>query len=368
MIIPIFLPQIGCPNHCIYCNQEDLTGTRGLPRKETIDQTVQAYLASSNQRQKADQTVEIAFYGGTFTALPEATQAKLLDYASSWIEKRLVHHLRISTRPDYVDLSTVRRLSTYGVAIVEIGAQTMNPKVLQNIYRFHKPQATVRAIKLLKQEGITTGLHLMTALPGEDEASALLSLEESLHLKPDFLRIHPTLVLKNSLLEKKWRTGAYQPWSWGRNLRLLTKMALLCARHKIPVYRWGLMPGELCRNSYLAGPYAPALGEWVKRSLAFHYVASLLTIALSSKEPGLSQLTLSVPQKDLSLVKGQGSWLLRHCNSLSDIIITSSTHQKEERSLNLPNYLPFHGDWHIQKNGEKLFFLTQEEFIANWRI
>ncbi|QGG48121.1 radical SAM protein [Heliorestis convoluta] len=367
MIIPIFLPQIGCPSRCIYCNQEDLTGSCGLPEKESINQTIEAYLSSQKDKEKKADRVEIAFYGGTFTALPVTIQEQLLSIAAGWIAKKEVHQIRLSTRPDHLDRTTICRLQAYGVKTVEVGAQTMNPTVLKKIHRGHEPKDTVRAMKLLKQEGLQTSLHIMTALPGDDEASALLSLEECLHLQPDFLRIHPTLVLKNSLLEKEWREGRYQPWSWGRNLRLLTKMALLCARYQKPVHRWGLMPGELCQSSYLAGPYSPSLGEWVKRSLAFLYLSSLLTCALESPQLKKQKtVTLAVPSKDLSLVRGQRKWLLRHGSTISHFSLHSIC--QADLQKNLPTYLPFHGDWYFDDNGEKIFFLTLEEFIANCRI
>ncbi|MBC9783364.1 radical SAM protein [Heliobacterium chlorum] len=372
MIIPLFLPQQGCPDRCIYCNQEGLTGAKGLPGQDDIDETINKYLESyKGEDGQADH--EIAFYGGSFTGLPDRVQEKLLSLVYPWVGQRGIGGLRLSTRPDKVDEKTVARLKAYGVATVEVGAQSMNTQVLENIDRGHGPAATVQAVRLLKQEGIKVGLHLMTGLPGDNEAMSLFSLLECLWLRPDFLRIHPTLVLKGSPLEQRWRSGEYAVWSWGRTLRLLTQMALLCARHGVPVIRWGLMPGELCANSCLAGPYSPSLGEWVRRGVAFHYVLAMVrafekesrNFCLKS-ETFDDAMQLLIPPQDLSLVHGHKRWLLRHMYGISSLKICEAIPLIAAGPVK-PG-LPLHGNWALASGGKSIFIFTQEEYIANWRI
>lgn len=376
MIIPIFLPQQGCPKRCIYCNQEGLTGQYGLPKRQEINATVEMYLDSQKQSLKSvfeQNSVichEIAFYGGSFTCLPVAVQNDLLFTARHWLQRGVIQGIRLSTRPDGINEQTVERLRTFGVTTVEVGAQSMNPQVLRRINRGHRPGDTVRALWLLRKTGFQTIIHLMTGLPGDDENSCLMSLQECIWLKPHYLRIHPTLVLKNSELERQWRSGEYQAWSWGRTLRLLTQMAALCAKSGIKVVRWGLMPGELCSENYLAGPYSSSLGEWVRRSLALYYALALSNAVLNKQWGASDQKSwqLIVPHQDISLVTGENQWLLRHLNAFCQIQVSHWSANPLAHELTSKDYLPFHGSWYLGVGDRIIFNVTQEEFIANWRI
>ncbi|MDD4587016.1 MAG: radical SAM protein [Heliobacteriaceae bacterium] len=363
MIIPFFLPQQGCPGRCIYCNQAGLTGRQGLPGQVEIDQTVKSYLEHVRADVRSTGQHEIAFFGGSFTSLPVPVQTELLTAAKRWCQRGVVRGIRVSTRPDGIDPAVISRLQRYGVCTVELGAQTMNPAVLRVINRGHPVQATVRAVKLLRGAGFKTGVHLMTGLPGEDEAGCLWSLQEIIWLRPDFLRIHPTLVLKNSELAEKWRTGEYQPWEWGRTLRLLTKMAAWCAKARIPVVRWGLMPGELCREACLAGPFSWSLGEWVRRSLGLAY-ALFLVAAVRHNGRGTGPWELIVPRRDLSLITGANRWLLHHLNAASPVpVLTWRVDPGGKIRVRRP-YWPFYGDWQLGGARGTLTQVTQQEFIA----
>ncbi|MBM7867047.1 radical SAM protein [Heliobacterium gestii] len=369
MIIPIFIPQLGCPGRCLYCNQEGLTGEQGLPEPEAVDDTVRRYL-SSRKGVMREAEHEIAFYGGSFTMLPYDAQERLLAAAGRWIGKEGVSHLRLSTRPDGIDDATVERLLRYGVSIVEVGAQSMDPSVLEKAGRRHGPGNTVRAVRLLKQAGLRVGIHLMTGLPGDDERGALSSLQECLWVKADFLRIHPTLVLKDSPLAQLWMKGKYQPWGWGRTLRLLSRMAALCAFHGVPVIRWGLMPGEQCDQSTLAGPLSPSLGEWVSRYLAYRYSLALISrfLAHHRERPASAEAAayeLIVPVQARSLVTGHRQWLLRQVNAAAPLPISGVTVASTVQTGGEP---PFHGDWQLACDGRTACRLAQKEFIRRFCV
>ncbi|MZP29086.1 radical SAM protein [Heliobacterium undosum] len=380
MIIPIFIPQLGCPGRCLYCSQEGLTGEAGLPGPERVDETVRLYLGSRMNAGPAafagavvkGEVHEIAFFGGSFTLLPGDIQERLLAAAQRWLGREGIGGLRLSTRPDGIDRATVERLRHYGVTVVEVGAQSMHAPILERTGRGHGPADTVRAVDLLRRAGVQVGIHLMTGLPGDDEAGALSSLQECLWLKPDFLRIHPTLVLKESPLERLWRAGAYRPWGWGRMLRLLSRMAALCACHRVPVVRWGLMPGELCDRATLAGPASPSLGEWVRRYLAYRYtlanVAALLAGGGSGLRSGACCCHLIVPPQDLSLVTGHRQWLLRQVNAAVPLTISGVTPLDESGArVRSTGVMPFQGDWRLACEGRTLCHFDLEAFISALR-
>ncbi|MCW2278423.1 elongator complex protein 3 [Heliophilum fasciatum] len=371
MIIPIFLPQQGCPGHCVFCNQVELTGQAGCVDEMLVETTVQAYLSTAKTRHNERPWAEaIAFYGGSFTLLPAATQDRLLAAAGRWVRQGSVGALRLSTRPDGIDQSTVERLVTAGVSTVEIGTQSMRDDVLQASGRCHSAKDTERAATLLQQAGFAVGIHLMTGLPGDDEEGCLFSLQRILELRPDFLRIHPTLVLAGAPLAEQWRQGSYQPWTWGRTLRLLAVMAERCAAAKVPVIRWGLMPGERCQGATLAGPVRPDLGEWVRRMVGLNY--ALTGASRWAKElAGADGPVLLVPEEDLSLVTGHGRWLLRHwqaATGLSLEVQAEGRRLKSSISTERPLWQPLVGPWKFFIDEKKILSFDKEELIGNERI
>lgn len=220
---------------------------------------------------------ELAFYGGSFTLLDEFEQERWLDLGAKLLAQRRIAALRISTRPDAVSVQIAARLASAGVATVELGCQSFDHEVLLRAGRGHGVDAAAQALACLRAQGIAVGIHLMPGLPGADEDEAMNSLTAALALQPDFLRIHPTVVLCGTALEKLYRGGEYTPLSLDAAVRLCTRMLRRARAAKIPVIRFGLMANENLDSgdAVVAGPYHPAFGQLIRSRLWFERISAL---------------------------------------------------------------------------------------------
>lgn len=251
LIIPIFIPQEGCSHQCVFCNQSKITGKEKLPDANEVSGTVHAYLKTW----KGTGIKEIAFYGGSFTGLDENIQEGFLSVAYGFIKDGLIDSIRISTRPDYVTYEGLALLKKYGVRTIELGVQSMSDEVLRLSGRGHKAQDTTFAVMLLKKHGFKTGLQLMPGLPGDTSDTILFTAAKAAELQPDFVRIYPTLVIRDTPLEKMYLLGSYNPWSLTEMADICKKLVSLFKDRKIPIIRFGLQPTEILEKSILAGPY-----------------------------------------------------------------------------------------------------------------
>ncbi len=260
LIIPVFIPFGGCPNQCVFCDQKGITGEESMPGLAEVADTVEAYLSTW----RGGGEKEIAFYGGSFTALPEKTQTGYLETAFGFVASGRVGSLRVSTRPDCVDAETVERLRRYGVATVELGAQSMSDEVLRASGRGHTAEATVDAVRLLKEGGFKVGLQFMPGLPGDDRQTVLMTTREIISLKPDFVRVYPTLVLKGTPLYAMYMSGRYEPWTLDEMVKVCSMVYTLLMEAGVPVVRMGLQPTEDLERNLVAGPYHPSFRQLVE--------------------------------------------------------------------------------------------------------
>ena len=214
-VIPFFLDQAGCRHPCLYCSQRRSGGRRDEPLSpRSVTRGIEAGLASP--RRKPGARVEAAFFGGTFTALSRSRQSDLLGACGPFLRGGRIQGLRLSTRPDALSVDEVAFLKSLGVTTVEIGAQSMDDRVLSAAGRGHTADQTREAAARVKGAGLGLGLQLMPGLPGEDEASRRLTLEAVLGLGPDEVRLYPLLVLEGTPLAGLWRSGLYRPLSLDR--------------------------------------------------------------------------------------------------------------------------------------------------------
>ena len=277
LIIPIFIMHLGCPHRCIFCNQQKAAG----PYPEEISEpffreTVMAYLR--HIKKQPDQT-QIAFYGGNFTGMTQQDQIRLLTYAKPFLDKGLVHAIRISTRPDWIDQERLDLLKRYGVKIVEIGAQSMVDAVLRQADRGHAARDVETAVQLLKVNDLQVGIHLMVGLPGDSPDGFAYSVDRIIALQPDMARIHPTLVLTGTRLAKDYRNGHYKPLPLDEAVSLCKEALQRFAAAGIPVIRIGLQttPEMVRDRTILAGPYHPSIRSLVESSLFLDSAAALLS-------------------------------------------------------------------------------------------
>ncbi len=316
----------GCPNRCVYCNERITAGTH--PDRITadlIDRTVVQCL--STVKKPADH-LQIAFYGGNFTGMDRKYQEELLDNAESYVRKGLVQSIRISTRPDYIDSERIALLKQYSVQTVEIGAQSMVDEVLERSKRGHTSGDVRQAVRLLKESGIETGVHLMVGLPGDTAAGFAYTVDEIITLHPHMVRIHPTVVFEKTELANLYRHGDYTPLALSEAVRLCKDALVKFRRAEIAVIRLGLqMTAEMERDgAIVAGPYHPAFRSLVESSLLYDMTIRLLT-GFEMKEHAC---TFRLNPKDISDFRGNRNAnidLLRERFRLSEITIETQPEQ-----------------------------------------
>ncbi len=263
LIIPVFLPFAGCPHQCVFCDQVGITGRDGLPDEDAVRRTIDAHLASW----KGAGAREVAFYGGSFTALQPERQKAYLEIAREYVLGKAVDSIRLSTRPDCVSAGSCAFLLGYGVRTVELGAQSMSDEVLRLSGRGHGADDTRRAVKTLRESGMRVGLQLMPGLPGDSRVTMMQTAEEAARLRPDFVRIYPALVIKGTPLHRMYLSGQYTPWPLEEMADMCRGISAVFRDADIPVARFGLQPTAELERSLVAGPYHPAFRQLVERGM-----------------------------------------------------------------------------------------------------
>jgi histone acetyltransferase (RNA polymerase elongator complex component) len=297
LIIPIFLPNAGCRERCLFCNQK-ATATE-IPSPSSVGAFIKTSLAELPSSKK-NKEKQVAFYGGSFTAIGKEDQILYLKEVQPFLASGVIDSIRISTRPDALSEEILALLKEYGVKTVELGTQSMIDEVLLLAKRGHSAKETISAASNLRKWGFEVGIHLMIGLPGDTFDHFLQTLDQIIHLKPDFVRIHPTLVLKGAPLENLWRAGKYSPLSLDEAIQWLKRGILRLEAASIPVARVGLQPTQDLERNLLAGPYHPALHQLVDSAIFFDMAKHLLQIS-----PNGSQALFYCHPKEVSNLRGQ---------------------------------------------------------------
>ena len=299
-ILPIFVPHAGCPNQCVFCDQKRISGSSFSASAQTVETALNALPPGAG--------VELAFYGGSFTAISVERQEELLSAAEAFRKSGTVSCLRVSTRPDAVDEETLKRLSRYGVETVELGAQSMSDDVLRLSGRGHTAADTERAAALIKAAGMKLILQMMTGLPGSDAEKDMETARRIIDLRPDGVRIYPTVILRGTELEEMWRQGTYREHTVEDAVALCSRILPMFENASIPVIRLGLNPSDdLSAGEAVGGAYHPALGELVRSRILRDRAEELLKEA----EPS-SDIVLGVAPERVSTMTGQHRCNLRY--------------------------------------------------------
>lgn len=259
-IYPVFIPHAGCPHRCLFCAQDRSTSHGDIPSAGMVEEWLENTLPVQGDG-------EIAFYGGTFTLLPEELQDLYLKAAGSFVASERVAGIRISTRPDALDERILSQLKVSNVTTVELGCQSFSDNVLAASGRGHKAADNVAAINSCQAAGLNVGVQLMPGLPGGDAKEALFSLLHAIELEPDFLRIYPTVVIDGTELAVLWRAGEFKPWTMDQAVDICADMLNLCRQNSLPVIRIGLQRDPQLEENLLDGPYHPAFGQLVRSRL-----------------------------------------------------------------------------------------------------
>lgn len=254
--ISVFVPHIGCPNRCSFCDQRSITGIHNAPAPQDVDEAVNI---AKNSSSFDPQNTEIAFFGGSFTAINRNYMLCLLKAAARHVEDGNVCGIRISTRPDAIDDEILGILKEHHVTAIELGAQSLDSTVLKMNNRGHLVKDVEKATALIKEYGFSVGLQMMTGLYGDNDEKALKTAEKIINLKPDTVRIYPTIVLKNTYLAALYADHIYSPQTLENAVSLCSKLLMMFNKANIPVIRLGLHSIE--QDSYVAGPWHPAFSE-----------------------------------------------------------------------------------------------------------
>ncbi len=254
--ISIFVPHLGCTHNCSFCNQHHIAGTSALPDETSIDRAVKA---AKGSKKYLPRTTEIAFFGGSFTAIEREYMISLLAAAQKHIKNGSVYGIRVSTRPDAIDDEVLTILKSYGVTTIELGAQSMDDAVLQKNMRGHTANQVKTASALIKKHGFSLGLQMMTGLYGSNDELDVHTAEQIISLSPDCVRIYPTITLRDTYLAELYENGKYIPPALQDTALLCVKLNAMFDMADIPVIRLGLH--TIDAEAYIAGPWHPAFKE-----------------------------------------------------------------------------------------------------------
>ncbi|HBK53648.1 MAG TPA: radical SAM protein [Syntrophomonas wolfei] len=300
--IPIFIPHLGCPFTCVFCDQNRISATRDIPGEMEVINIVENHLATI----PAGSEVEIAFFGGNFTMVEKTRQEMYLATLKRYLQDGRVRGIRISTRPDGIDAQILDFLQRWGVRTIELGVQSLSDEVLKASWRGYQAADVFKACQLIKEYCFRLGIQLMIGLPGDKLDLDMKTAAKVIELRPDMVRIYPTLVIAGTHLEKLYLKGKYIPLTLAEALQNSLAVYLQFQKENIPVIRMGLQPGEELRREgcVAAGPFHPAFGELVEQE-AFKAQAGKAIEQFFTAHGRHPQLLLFVHPRDISKVTGQ---------------------------------------------------------------
>ena len=274
-IIPVFVPHLGCPNDCIFCNQKSISGQQKMITKEDIIKTIEFYLENIRDKEAKK---EVAFFGGSFTGIDVEKQEEFLETAYEYIKKGKVDSIRISTRPDYIDKTVLKRLKKYKVETIELGVQSANDFILKRSNRGHTFEDVKKASKLIRWYGFKLGHQMMVGLPESTRIDEINTAKQLIKLKPKMVRIYPVLVIKNTRLEKECLEGKYTPLTVVQAVETSKELVKLFNKKGIEVIRIGLQNTDEIsdpqneKSEVVAGPYHPAFRQLVESGLWYDII------------------------------------------------------------------------------------------------
>jgi len=296
-IIPVFVPHLGCPNDCVFCNQRRISGEQEPATAETVKTAVE----QATELKGSGLERQIAFYGGSFTAIDTEQQLSLLDAAKEFLDKGEISSIRLSTRPDAINDAILERLKAYGVETIELGAQSLDNEILRLAARGHSAEHVVNASGLIKSFGFKLILQMMTGLPGDTGEQSIETAKRIIELQPDGVRIYPTVIVRDTALYEMWQRGRYKEHTVEDAVKVCAAIVPLFEEAGIPIIRLGLNPtDELSGGAAVGGAYHPALGELVKSRIMYEKACTLL----EGVKPG-SFVTIAVAPSKVSQMIGQ---------------------------------------------------------------
>lgn len=292
--IPIFIPELGCPNQCVFCNQKAITNQLTMPDKGEIHYIIQQHLETASK----DAEIEIAYFGGNFTGLAIEQQQYYLEIAQPYLKAGLVKGIRLSTRPDYINEAVLELLKKYHVRTIELGVQSMVDEVLQKTGRGHTAADSVNAAALIKNHEFQLGMQMMIGLPGDTLEHSIYTAKQIINCRADITRIYPVLVIKKTKLEQFYLQNQYQPLSLTQTIQWLKAIVPLFELQNIKILRIGLHPSEslLHGNAVVDGPFHVSLKELL--------ISERWSDLLAAMPAKAENITISVPMQQMNYAVG----------------------------------------------------------------
>ncbi len=308
-IIPIFIPHLGCPNDCVFCNQRKITARLTAPDAASVRATIEEWLSTLEPQRLSScasndgcdspcankgrcdeevkcknglETIEIAFYGGSFTGLSIEEQSVYLSVAKEFLDAGRVDGIHLSTRPDYIDQEILDNLKKYGVKTIEIGVQSFDDEVLAKSQRGHTAADVYAAAEMIKANGFALGIQLMIGLPGDSLGSCIYSAKETAKIGPSLARLYPTIVLDDTKLLEMYQSGEYQALTREEAVTRTKEMYKILRDAGIYIMRVGLKSTDLIGGengdggAINGGTYHPAFRQLVESAIARDEIEPLL--------------------------------------------------------------------------------------------
>ena len=266
-IIPIFIPHRGCPNDCVFCNQRKITARQDDMTPERAHQTIETWLATLG----GVETVEIAFFGGSFTGIPQKEQSAFLAIAKEYKDAGRVQQIHLSTRPDYITEEILDNLKAHSVDVIELGVQSLDDAVLGASGRGHDAASVYRAAELIKDYGFTLGIQLMVGLPGSSLESEIYSAQETVRIGPQIARLYPTVILPQTELHEMYQSGRYAPMEEEDAVHRTKAMYQILHAAGINIIRVGLKSSDIMTDRSEGGAantFHPAFRQLVEGEIA----------------------------------------------------------------------------------------------------
>ncbi|MGL4721798.1 MAG: radical SAM protein [Desulfovibrionaceae bacterium] len=268
-ILPVFIPFAGCPERCTFCNQEAQTG---LQEEINTNAYYNSLERSLHEMFLKNRHCEIAFFGGTFTALNRKIQERFLSLANTYKDKGIVKRIRCSTRPDCINDEILSFVKQRGMDCIELGIQSFKEEALWRTNRNYSQAKAIESCYAIQRYNIELGIQLMVGMPGTNIHDFLHDMDITIRISPKYLRLYPCLVIKNTELEKEYKQNLYIPWSAEVTIDALTTAQYLAWKHSIHVLRIGVAPEKDLDQNIIAGIWEASLGNRIQARALQRYI------------------------------------------------------------------------------------------------
>lgn len=326
MNIPVFIPHLGCPNDCVFCNQNRISGKNAYPQLDEVERDIIAAIETIGHRKD----VEIAFFGGSFTGLKKELQRDYLDMAKHLVEKYQLKGIRFSTRPDYMGESEFELLDHYPITAIELGVQSMDETVLKASKRYYPLSKVDEAVERIKKAHIECGLQMMLGLPGDSYETLQRTVNKIIALDPDTLRLYPTVVIQDTELAELYHKGVYKPLTVEEAVELAADIVPRVEQAGIKMIRIGLQASDgLDVEGRVAGPFHPAFGELVRDRIVQNHLEESLNHIIDEEEQEERVVYLKASGKSYQQCIGHKKMVKKHLTTVMKARQITLTYQQD---------------------------------------